>query len=134
MIDYATFCKWMRSEREDHAAFRDAVLAAEAEHEAKVLSQWEAMNEKMVTGGTKADWRSQQALLTYRHKWQPPATETRTHITQDVNVTIGPDLTRLDESELQQLSSLLDKTRQLQIEDGSIVDAEFEDSPNTTVA
>lgn len=48
------------------------VQAAEAEHEAKIVGQW-----------------------------QPPATETKTHITQELTVSIGADLSLLNVGELQ---------------------------------
>src|SRR5882724_9005461 len=60
-LDYSTYQGWMRageqSYNEETVAFREAVLQADAEHEATVLAQWEAINGKMLDGSTKTDWR-----------------------------------------------------------------------------
>lgn len=108
-----------------HIAFRTSVLQAEAEHEASLVEGWEETHGKMLAGEIKNDWRSFQSLLAYRHKWAPPAVESKVSVTQDVTVSIQPDLSRLNLAELAELRKLLVKTTP-QIDDGSVLEGEFE--------
>lgn len=131
-INPTTFYTWMRAGEQGHnqdtIVFFNAVMQADAEHEAAIVEQWEKINGKMLAGKTKTDWRSQQALLTYRHKWAPPPTQTQTQITQDINVNVAPNLTNLTAVELELLASLLNKTTdQPLLESPTIIDAESEE-------
>lgn len=128
-IDYETFCRYMElgknGENEDLINFYRSMLAAESESERRTLEQWQKLNE-----GT-SDYRSLQALLSMRHKWQSPST--KTEITSNISLSVKPDLSQLNPCELLQLELILAKTSQKQIEDGSIIDVEPEDvvSQNT---
>jgi hypothetical protein len=108
-IAYNTFLDWMRAgEREDTpetVSFYNSIIGAEAECEARIVAQWDKINTK------SKDWRSHQALLRDRHKWQPPAQKTET--TLQVELSAQPDLSRLTVIELEQYMKLKEQETRL---------------------
>lgn len=64
-VDKATLMRWLASDRQPYRDFRDAVIAAEAEAEVRMVAQWQAQ--------IPEDWRAARDFLARRHpdRWGP---------------------------------------------------------------
>ena len=136
-ISYQTFINWMASgelnPKSPCGTFRQAVLRAEADHQADLVAKWEKINEK-----TK-DYRSLQALLERRHKndWEPPVERQEISGPGGGAIKLGrADLEVLSMEELEAYEAIMAKLEQKQLAaktldtigpgDGSeVIDVEF---------